>query len=84
VLDGEVASLRKLVRDESEVVEERSRRLVERMAMALEGACLVRGGNVAIADAFCESRIARGHGVAFGTLHAGVPMEVLIERAWAG
>jgi putative acyl-CoA dehydrogenase len=84
VLDGEVASLRKLVGDESEVVEERSRRLVERMAMALEGACLVRGGNVAIADAFCESRIARGHGVAFGTLHAGVPMEVLIERAWAG
>ena len=46
--------------------------------------CLVRGGNVAIADAFCESRIARGHGVAFGTLHAGAPMEVLIERAWAG
>jgi putative acyl-CoA dehydrogenase len=53
------------------------------MGMALQGACLVRGGNVAIADAFCESRIGRGHGVAFGTLHASAPMEVLIERAWA-
>ena len=60
-----------------------SRRLVERMGMALEGACLVRAGNVAIADAFCESRIGRGHGVAFGTLASGAPMEALIERAWA-
>jgi putative acyl-CoA dehydrogenase len=82
-LDAEVASLRKLVAEEDGDVEARSRRLVERMGMALQGACLVRGGNVAIADAFCESRIGRGHGVAFGTLHASAPMEVLIERAWA-
>jgi putative acyl-CoA dehydrogenase len=84
VLDGEVASLRKLVAEGDGDVEARSRRLVERMGMALQGACLVRGGNVAIADAFCESRIGRGHGVAFGTLPSGAPMEVLIERAWAG
>jgi putative acyl-CoA dehydrogenase len=71
------------VAEEDGDVEARSRRLVERMGMALQGACLVRGGNVAIADAFCESRIGRGHGVAFGTLHASAPMEVLIERAWA-
>jgi putative acyl-CoA dehydrogenase len=83
VLDAEAASLRKLVAEEDGDVEARSRRLVERMGMALQGACLVRGGNVAIADAFCESRIGRGHGVAFGTLHASAPMEVLIERAWA-
>jgi putative acyl-CoA dehydrogenase len=83
VLDAEAASLRKLVAEEDGDVEVRSRRLVERMGMALQGACLVRGGNVAIADAFCESRIGRGHGVAFGTLHASAPMEVLIERAWA-
>jgi putative acyl-CoA dehydrogenase len=48
--------------------------------MALQAACLVRGGNVAIADAFCESRIGRGHGVAFGTLPEGAPMAALIER----
>jgi len=84
VLDAEVVALRKLVAEDSEDVEGRSRRLVERMGMALQGACLVRGGNVAIADAFCDSRIARGHGVAFGTLNAGAPMDVLVERAWAG
>jgi putative acyl-CoA dehydrogenase len=84
VLDAEVASLRKLVAEEDGDVETRSRRLVERMGMVLQGACLVRAGNVAIADAFCESRIARGHGVAFGTLSAGAPMDVLIDRAWAG
>jgi len=83
-LDGEVAVLRKLVAEEDGEAEARSRRLVERMGMALQGACLVRAGNVAIADAFCESRIGRGHGVAFGTLPAGAPMEALIERAWAG
>ena len=82
-LDVEVAALRKLVAEEDGDVEARSRRLVERMGMALQGACLVRGGNVAIADAFCESRIGRGHGVAFGTLHASAPMGVLIERAWS-
>jgi len=83
VLDGETASLRKLVAEEDGDMEGRSRRLVERMGMALQGACLVRAGNVAIADAFCESRIGRGHGVAFGTLASNAPMEALIERAWA-
>jgi putative acyl-CoA dehydrogenase len=52
------------------------------MAMALEASCLVRGGNVAIADAYCERRLGRGHGVGFGTLPAGRPFqEALIERA---
>jgi putative acyl-CoA dehydrogenase len=83
VLDGEVASLRKSIAEDAED-EGRSRRLVERMGMALQGACLVRGGNVAIADAFCESRIGRGHGVAFGTLSPSAPMAALIERAWVG
>jgi putative acyl-CoA dehydrogenase len=81
VLDAEAAALRKLVAEDGGDLETRSRRLVERMGMALQGACLVRGGNVAIADAFCESRIGRGHGVAFGTLSPGAPMDALIERA---
>jgi putative acyl-CoA dehydrogenase len=84
VLDAEVAALRKLVAEKDGDVEVRARRLVERMGMALQGACLVRAGNVAIADAFCESRIGRGQGVAFGTLAPSAPMAVLIERAWAG
>jgi putative acyl-CoA dehydrogenase len=44
----------------------------------------VRGGNVAIADAFCESRLGRAHGSAFGTLATDAPMDVLVERALPG
>lgn len=40
-----------------------------------QGGSDVRASNVAIADAFCESRIGRGHGVSFGTLAEGAPME---------
>jgi putative acyl-CoA dehydrogenase len=81
VLDHEAGALRKLLADDIEELEPRSRRIVERMAMAFEAACLVRGGNVAIADAFCESRLARQHGSAFGTLESGAPLDALIERA---
>ena len=48
--------------------------------MALQASCLVRGGNVAIADAFCESRLGRSHGMAFGTLPSDAPFVALIER----
>ena len=83
VLDHEAGALRKLLADDGDDLETRSRRLVERMAMALEAACLVRSGNVAIADAFCESRLARQHGVTFGTLEPSAPLDALIERALA-
>jgi putative acyl-CoA dehydrogenase len=80
-LDHEVAALRNLVADDGGDREARSRRMVERMAMAFQAACLVRGGNVAIADAFAESRLARAHGVAFGTLEPSPSLqEALIER----
>jgi putative acyl-CoA dehydrogenase len=81
VLDHEAGALRKLLVDDGDDLETRSRRLVERMAMALEAACLVRSGNVAIADAFCESRLARQHGTTFGTLEPSAPLDALIERA---
>jgi putative acyl-CoA dehydrogenase len=81
VLDHEAGALRKQLADDAEELEARSRRIVERMAMAFQAACLVRGGNVAIADAFCESRLARQHGLAFGTLEPGAPLDALIERA---
>jgi hypothetical protein len=46
---------------------------------------LVRGGNVAIADAFAESRLGRAHGATFGTLEPNAPLQkVLIERALPG
>ncbi len=84
LLDAEIAALQKSLRTHEESLESRSRHLVERMAMALQASCLVRSGNVAIADAYCESRLGHAHGVAFGTLSDGAPFESLIERAFSG
>jgi putative acyl-CoA dehydrogenase len=80
-LDRETAALRKQLDDDGSDLESRSRRIVERMAMAMQAACLVRSGNVAIADAFAESRLARAHGVTFGTLEPSPSLQkALIER----
>lgn len=85
IVDHEAGALRKALAGDRDELEARSRRIVERMAMALQAASLIRGGNVAIADAFAESRLARSHGVAFGTLEPSLPLqEALIERALPG
>jgi putative acyl-CoA dehydrogenase len=80
LLDAEIGALRKSLSGDDVDLETRSRRIVERMAMALQASCLVRAGNVAITDAFCESRLGRAHGAAFGTLDADAPFGALIER----
>ena len=62
-------------------VEERdARRIVERMALALQGALLVRHAPVAVADAFCASRFGDDRGVTFGVLPSGVDTLVIVER----
>ncbi len=52
-------------------IEFRARRLVERMALALQASVLVRHGDPAVADAFCATRLAGDHGRSLGTLPAG-------------
>jgi len=85
LLDRETAALRKLIAADGADLEARSRRLVERMALAMQAACLVRGGNVAIADAFAESRLGRAHGTTFGTLEPDASLhDALIERVLPG
>ncbi|MEY9943438.1 isovaleryl-CoA dehydrogenase [Kitasatospora sp. GAS1066B] len=79
-LDAAVAGLRKELGDLDEI-EYRTRRLVETMALTLQGALLVRHGDPAVADAFCASRLGGDHGNAFGTLPAGVDTEAVIARA---
>ena len=63
-----------------EDVEMRARRIVERMALTLQGSLLVRHGDPAVADAFCASRLGGEWGRAFGTLPAGVDFRAIIER----
>jgi putative acyl-CoA dehydrogenase len=63
-----------------ETIEARARRLVEKMALALQASLLVRYGDEAVADAFCASRLAGDWGQAFGTLPAGTDFGRIIER----
>ncbi|MDX6633584.1 MAG: putative acyl-CoA dehydrogenase [Solirubrobacterales bacterium] len=63
-----------------EQIEARARRVVERMALALQASLLVRHGDEAVADAFCASRLGGDWGNAFGTLPAGTDFGRIIER----
>jgi putative acyl-CoA dehydrogenase len=79
-LDDAITELRKDLTDVANL-ETRARRLVEKMALALQGSLLVRHAPAAVADAFCASRLAGDWGSAFGTLPAGVDTRAIVERA---
>jgi len=79
-LDAYVGALREELPGEVETLEARARRLVERMALALQASLLVRFGDEGVADAFCASRLERDWGQAFGTLPAGTDFGRIIDR----
>jgi len=60
--------------------ETRARRVVERMALTLEGSLLLRFGDPAVADAFCASRLAGDWGHSFGTLTPGTEFAAIVAR----
>jgi putative acyl-CoA dehydrogenase len=78
-LDGFVTKLRGELSEPADM-EARARRLVEHMALALQGSLLVRYGQPAVADAFCASRLAGDSGRAFGTLPGGTDFVAIIDR----
>jgi putative acyl-CoA dehydrogenase len=82
-LDQFAAELREELAD-LEGIETRARRVVEWMALALQGSLLVRFGDEAVADAFCASRLEGDAGRAFGTLPARADFERIIDRHRAG
>ncbi|HYC41963.1 MAG TPA: isovaleryl-CoA dehydrogenase [Noviherbaspirillum sp.] len=80
-LDQYVASLAKEFADRADI-EYRARAIVERMALALQGALLVRHGDQAVADAFCLSRLSgTASGLVYGNLPRGVDCAAIIKRA---
>jgi putative acyl-CoA dehydrogenase len=83
VLDAEMVRIERLLDADPAEREGQARLLAERMALALQAAILIRAGHAAVADAFCQSRLAGGHGLAFGTLPATAPVADLLARAWA-
>ena len=66
-----------------EPAEPRARRVVESLALALQGALLVRFAPPAVADAFCAARLAGDAGHTFGTLPPGANLKSILERAFA-
>ena len=78
-LDRSVAELKKDLSNGARI-EAGARRLVERMAVALEGSLLVRYGDGAVADAFCASRLGGDWGHSFGTLPQGLQLASIVQR----
>jgi putative acyl-CoA dehydrogenase len=78
-LDARVAQLKDQFSD-PQTLETRARRVVESMALCLQGSLLVRNAPAAVADAFCASRLGGDSGLEYGTLPAGVDFETIIER----
>jgi putative acyl-CoA dehydrogenase len=78
-LDTAIAALRTEL-SQPEGIEARARRIVERMALALQGSLLVRFSPPAVADAFCASRLGGDWGRAFGTLPAGADLDAIVAR----
>ena len=62
-------------------LETRARRVVESMALCLQGSLLVRHAPAAVADAFCASRLGGEGGLEYGTLPAGSDFEAIIARS---
>jgi putative acyl-CoA dehydrogenase len=63
-----------------EAIEPRARRVVERMALCLQGSLLVRHAPAAVADAFCAARLAGDAGLNYGTLPPGVDATAIVAR----
>jgi putative acyl-CoA dehydrogenase len=84
VREPKLAAYASALRDEFpgdlETIEARARRLVEKMALALQASLLVRWGDEAVAEAFCASRLSGDWGQAFGTLPAGTDFGRIIDR----
>ena len=78
--DDALAMVRKQFGDVDDL-QFRARRIVEQLAMLLQGSLLLRVGDPAVADAFVASRLARDWGVAYGTLPAGVDTAAVLDRA---
>jgi putative acyl-CoA dehydrogenase len=79
-LDAHLDALRGEFGDLNDI-ETRARRVVEKMALGLQGSLLVRHAPPAVADAFCAARLERDAGLEYGTLPAGTDFDAIIERS---
>jgi putative acyl-CoA dehydrogenase len=61
--------------------ESEARRLVERMAIALQASVLLRHAPSYVADAFCATRLGAHRGLAYGAIDCEIDAAAVLERA---
>ena len=74
---GEVQALL----DQPDELERSARSVVERLALLLQASLLVRHAPSEVAEAFIESRLGSGGGIAFGTLSPAADAGAIVRRA---
>jgi putative acyl-CoA dehydrogenase len=79
-LDAHLDRVRAQLRDDDQIIA-RARRIVESLALALQGALLVQHAPPAIADAFCAARLDDRYGHIYGALPRGLDRRAILERA---
>ncbi len=80
-LDRHLAAVREKVASSVEDPQFQARRVVEELALALQGSLLVRHAPPAVSDAFCAARLGGEGGRVYGTLPRGVDAAAIIDRA---
>ncbi len=80
-LDARIGELESQFAGDPATLEQRARRVVESMALCLQGSLLVRHAPSAVADAFCAARLAGDGGLEYGTLPASSDFEAIIARS---
>lgn len=78
--DASLADLMKELRDTA-TLEQRARRVVERLAVALQACALLQGAPDEVAEAFCRARLAREGGDEYGTLPNDLPLDRIVAYA---
>lgn len=67
-----------------EAKEARARRIVERLALALQAGLLLRHAPSWVAEAFCAARLGGEAGREYGTLPPSFELDRIVERATPG
>jgi len=84
LLDAHLVATRRLLREaavaDADAAAWAARRLVEHLALALQGSLLVRTAPPAVTDAFIASRLGESRGHLYGLLPAGTDVTAILSR----
>ncbi len=78
--DQYLTRLQKQLSDPQQI-EYRARETTDMMALAFQGACMLRTDNQLMAEAFCQSRLLQSGPHNYGTLPKGMDVRAIIHRA---